>query len=407
MIKVDVAPDLVHGDVEEGFGAVADAFRRNFAAGGEVGAACAIHLEGRKVVDLWGGYRDGHRRLPWERDTMVPMFSVTKGMAGVAMAVAHGRGLFDLDEPVARYWPEFAAAGKEAVTVRQLLAHQAGVPVLDRRVALAELGDEDALGRLLAAQRPMWEPGTRHGYHAVTLAWYESQLLSRVDLHGRTLGRYFAEEVARPLGADFHIGLPDDVPDERLAAIHSFRPPEMLLHLGAIPGRMLVGMLSPRGVLGRSMKLVPELMDPDAFNRREVLRPEIPSVNGTGEVRAVAAVYGAVATGDEALDIGPATAHALAEPADVPPGGARDVALRVETAFSMGFLKPCPALRYGSSPHAFGTPGAGGSFAFADPDAEVGYAYAMNRLGFHFPVDPRELAMRSAFYDVIGGPPQR
>jgi CubicO group peptidase (beta-lactamase class C family) len=406
VLRVQVPPDLVCGDVDEGYGAVADAFRRNFARGEEIGAACAIYRDGRPVVDLWGGYRDGRVRSVWETDTMVSVFSSTKGMAGAAMAVAHARGLFDLDERVASYWPEFGTNGKEAITVGQLLAHQAGLAVLDRKVTLELVSDHDRLGAILARQRPMWPPGTRHGYHAVTLGWYESQLLSRVDPQGRTLGRFFAEEVATPLEAEFHIGLPDDVPDERIATIHAFKPPEMLLHLGKMPRRVLLGMLNPRGVLSRSMRCFPELMRPDAWNRRETLRVEVPSVNGTGEPRAIARVYGALATGGGRLGITAPTMAELEQPGSEPTSGPRDVALGLAGSYAMGFLKPSPAMRFGSSSRAFGTPGGGGSLGFADPDAAVGYAYAMNRLGFHMPVDPRELALRQAFYTSIGGAPQ-
>jgi CubicO group peptidase (beta-lactamase class C family) len=407
VLKVEVPPERLCGDVDEGFGPVADAFRRNFIAGREVGAACAIYRAGRKVVDLWGGYRDGRRRLPWQADTLVPVFSATKGMAAAGMAVAHSRGLFALDEPVADHWPAFATNGKGSITIRQLLAHQAGLAVLDRPIDLGLAADHDRLGALLAGQRPGWEPGTRHGYHAVTLGWYESQLLSRVDPQGRTLGRFFADEVAAPLQAAFHIGLPDEVPDQRLATIHAFRPPEMLLHLGEMPRKVLIGMVTPKSVLSRSMRLFPDLMDPDAWNRRESLRLEAPSVNGVGQPRAMARIYGALAAGGAELGIRPDTARELHGPASEPSGGPRDVALGIDARYAMGFLKPTAGMPFGSSHRAFGTPGGGGSLGFADPDPQVGYAYAMNRLGFHMPVDPRELAIREAFYTVIGGPPQR
>lgn len=406
VLRVQVASELIHGDVDEGLGVVADAFRRNFATGQEIGAACAIYRDGRAVVDLWGGYRDGRERTRWRADTMVSVFSATKGMAGAAMAVAHARGLFDLDEAVATYWPEFGVHGKQAITVRQLLAHQAGLAVPDRKLTIELVADHDRLGTLLAGQRPAWAPGTRHGYHAVTLGWYESQLLSRIDPHGRTLGRFFAEEVAGPLQAAFHIGLPDTVDDERIATIHAFKPPEMLLHLGKMPRQVLLGILNPRGVLGRSMRCFPELMQPDVWNRRESLRIEVPSVNGTGEPRAMARIYGELATAEDSLGIDEATRQELEQPACAPSGGTRDVALGLDAAYSMGFLKPSPAMRFGSSSRAFGTPGGGGSLGFADPEAGVGYAYAMNRLGFHMPVDPREAAIRSAFYAAIGGPGQ-
>ena len=176
-----VSGEWIGGDVAEGFGAVADAFKSNFRTRGEVGAAIAVYREGRKVVDLWGGWRDQHRGRRWEADTLVPVFSTTKGMCAAAMAVAHSRGMFQLDEPVASYWPEFAQHGKERVTVRQLLAHEAGLAAIDQRLDLATIADPKQLGAVLAAQAPKWPPGTAHGYHAQTLGWYESQLLRRVD----------------------------------------------------------------------------------------------------------------------------------------------------------------------------------------------------------------------------------
>src|SRR5688572_11554076 len=165
MLKVDVPAELIQGGVDEGYGAVADEFRRNFAERGEVGAACAFYRDGRKVVDLWGGYRDGVRKLPWDRDTLVTVFSATKGMAGLVLPVVHSRGLFDPEERVATYWPEFAQNGKADVTVRQLLSHQAGLALLDQRIDLAIARDPDRLAAILAAQEPAWEPGTAHGYH--------------------------------------------------------------------------------------------------------------------------------------------------------------------------------------------------------------------------------------------------
>ncbi len=224
VLKVDVPADATHGDVDEGYGPVADAFRRNFAERNEIGAACAVYRDGRKVVDLWGGYRDGTTRAPWERDTLVPMFSTTKGVASMALAVARSRGLVDYDAPVASYWPKFAAAGKERVTVRQLLSHQAGLCAIDEKLELADLADLDRVADKIARQRPAWEPGTRHGYHGITLGWYEGELIRRVDPQRRTLGHFFADEVAGPLGLEFHIGLPDTVPPERLATIHGYKP---------------------------------------------------------------------------------------------------------------------------------------------------------------------------------------
>jgi CubicO group peptidase (beta-lactamase class C family) len=322
MLKVDVPAGLVRGEVEEGYGKVADAFRRNFAERGEIGAVCAFYRDGRKVVDLWGGYRDGIEKLPWERDTLVTVFSSTKGMSSTAIPVAHARGWIDVEEPVASYWPEFAQNGKGAITVRQLMSHQAGLAILDRKLDLATVADPDRLATILAAQTPAWEPGTRQGYHAVTLGFYESELLRRVDPHARSLGRFFAEEIAGPLDAEFYIGVPPEVGDERIATIHAFTPAEMLLHINDMPTRLLVSMLNPRGTLSRAMRTMPFLLKPGAFNRREVREAELPSVNGTGQIRAMARIYGCLATGGTELGLRPETLRLLEEPGTDPSGQA-------------------------------------------------------------------------------------
>ena len=397
----------MHGAADEGYGPVADAFRANFAERGELGAACAVYRDGRKIVDLWGGDRDAVTRAPWEEDTLVTMFSTTKGVASMAVAVAHSRGLLDYDAPVTRYWPEFGAAGKEQVSVRQLLSHQAGLCAIDARLELADLLDLDRVAEVIAAQKPAWEPGTRHGYHGITLGWYEGELLRRVDPQHRTLGRFFAEEIAAPLELDFHIGLPDDVPPSRVARIDGYRPAEMLLHLHEFPPRFVLGFLNPRSLTYRTFgnPRITGLLN--EYNRRELQRAEIPAANGIGTPRSVARAYGEFATGGTALGLKPETLDALKRPAVPPSGGRTDLVLHIESVFSLGYVKPFPRFVFGSAAElAFGTPGAGGSFGFADPDTKIGFAYAMNRTGFRLYDDPRELALRSALYRCLGERPQ-
>jgi CubicO group peptidase (beta-lactamase class C family) len=239
------------------------------------------------------------------------------------------------------------------------------------------------------------------------LGWYQSELIRRVDPQRRRIGRFFAEAVAAPLDAEFHLGLPDTVEDRRLARIHAFKPAQMLLHLNKMPARMLLSFLNPRGVLSKAMRTLPDLMKEDVINRRDVLALEVPSVLGVGEPRGIARVYGSLATGGAELGMRPATLAALEEPSEAPSGKLRDLVLHMDTVFSLGYLKPFPGFRFGTSSRAYGTPGGGGSFGMADPDAGIGYAYAMNRLGFHTPVDPREQALRQALYDALGGPPQQ
>ncbi|GBE66856.1 serine hydrolase [Mycobacterium sp. MFM001] len=404
VLKVTVSPELIGGDVDQGYGKVADAFRANFERGREVGAAVAVYRDGVKVVDLWGGYRNGVTKAPWQQDTLVNMFSTTKGVASLAVAVAASRGLVDYDAKVADYWPEFAQAGKAEVTVRQLLSHQAGLPVLDASLRLADLADPDKVSAVLAAQAPVWPPGTRHGYHALTLGWYESELIRHTDPAGRTLGRFFADEVAAPLGLDLHIGLPASVDRDRVAHLHGWRRAEALLHLNTLPPRLALALLNPFGLISRAANL-PNGIDPTRsdYNLDEMRTVEIPAANGIGTARSVAKAYGCVATGGTDIGLTPTTLDALTQPAITPSRGLRDKVLHVDSVFSLGYCKPVPRFEFGSSDKAFGTPGLGGSFGFADPDTGVGFGYVMNRLGFHLWSDPRELAVRQAlFRDVLG-----
>lgn len=195
---------------------------------------------------MWGGYRNGTTKEPWREDTMVTVFSTTKGVSSLAVAVAASRGLFSYDAKVADYWPEFAQAGKESITVRQLLSHQAGLPVIDPPLTLRDLAEPAKMSAKIAAQRPAWIPGKRHGYHAITIGWYEGELIRRTDPAGRSLGQFFADELAKPLGLDFYIGLPASVDRSRLAYVHGISLPTMVLHLNTMPPRFAVSVLNPR-----------------------------------------------------------------------------------------------------------------------------------------------------------------
>lgn len=401
--KLRLTSDVVCGDVDEGYGKVADAFRRNLSSGQEVGAAVSVYREGRKVVDLWGGYRDGFTQAPWEQDTIVNVFSTTKGVASLAVAVAVSRGLIDYDAKVADYWPEFAQKGKGAVTVRQLLSHQAGLVAIKPVLTLSDIGDPEKLSEKIAAQAPAWPPGTRHGYHAVTLGWYESELIRRVDPQGRTLGRFFAEEIAGPLDLDCYIGLPPAVDRNRVARLHGYPTSEWLLHMNSLPPLFVMGVFVPFSLSARAFTLAKGLRELEDLNRDELRVLEMAAVNGTATARSVAKLYGSAATGDSQLGLSPDVRGALEGPAVPPTKGLRDMVLKMQTSFSLGFGKPFPKYVFGSSDRAFGWNGAGGSFGFADPDTGVGFGYVMNKLGYHAFSDPRELALRQAvFRDVLG-----
>lgn len=387
----------IGGFADPSFGAVADAFRINFEERGELGAACSVVVDGQTVVDLWGGHLDRKRSREWTEDSLVVVWSTTKGMAAAAMAVAHSRGLFDLEQPVSRYWPEFAANGKEQVTIDQLLRHEAGLAVIDTKIDLAMIGDFDRFGAVLAAQKPGWPPGTDRGYHAQTLGWYESQLLARVDPDGRGIGQFFADEIAAPLGVEFYIGLPPTLPPERIATFVGGTLLGQAMNAHKVPWPVLSRLMNPRSETFKAFMNPKALTKQPDINRRDILELELPSVNGTGTARAIASVYGDLAIGSPRLGVKQTTLDLIERPAVV----ATDRIFGIESAFSFGFMKQFPLLPFGSSPRAFGHTGSGGSFAYADPDRGLGYCYAMNKAGYSLPTDPREFALRSAVESCV------
>ncbi len=392
--------DVIDGFVTPGFEPVREVFAANFRERGEIGAACAAYHGGELVVDLWGGHRDRARREPWRRDTLVLVYSTSKGLAAMTIALAHSRGLIEYDATVASYWPEFAAGGKQAITVRQLLSHQAGLCALDEPLDAATIGDPETMASLLARQRPAWSPGTRQGYHALSLGWYESELIRRVDPRHRTLGRFFAEEIAAPLELEFYFGLPPSVPGERVAEITGTGILGALLHPRGMPAGMLAAFLRPSSLTSRVFGN-PRLRSTAGLDAPAYRAVEIPAGGGIGQVRSVARAYSELATGGGEVGLSAGTLAELSAPPVPPSLSGRDLVLMTDAAFSLGFARPASGFRFGSSDRAFGHPGAGGSFAFADPDLGLGFAYAPSRLGFHLRDDPREKALRDAVYACV------
>ncbi len=399
-MKIDES--MIHGSVEPGFEKVKEKFIENFKKGEEVGAACAAYHKGKKVVDLWGGYRDKKSKDPWKEDTMVLVFSTTKGISGLAVALAHTKGYFDYDEKVSKYWPEFSQNGKENITVRQLLSHQAGLCAIDEPMDLTMLGNTERMAEIIAAQAPLWEPSKKHGYHGITLGWYESELIRKTDPQHRTIGQFFRDEIAKPLGIEFYIGLPDNIPNSRIANIHApmykFR---MLFNMKKIPKPFVKAFLKKGTITNKAFSNPKILGSVEKYNTREMRRIELPASNGIGLVRDMARLYSIFAAGGQELGIKQETLEAIMKPAEDPELGRHDEVLQIETRFSLGFIKPSPEFKFGTSENAFGTPGAGGSFAYADPDTETGFAYAMNKSGFYLHDDPREHALSEAVFECI------
>jgi CubicO group peptidase (beta-lactamase class C family) len=387
----------IGGFVAPGFAEVAAEFERNFAERGEIGAATCAYVNGKKVVDLWGGHRTPERDAPWTEDTMVIVFSTTKGLSAMTLAIANARGWLDYDAPVARYWPEFAQNGKGAITVRQLTGHEAGLVFVPERLTVEKMRDFNYVAHLLARQAPEWPPGTRHGYHAMSLGLYEQEIIRRVDPAHRSLGTFFHEEIARPLGLDFYIGLPPEVPDARIARVKPLSSARAIAAIPSTPLVLIPKVLSPWSLLRKSLAFL-DL----PWNERSSLEVEVPAGNGVGTARAIARAYSSLAEGGAELGLTPGTMASLTTPPA--PVRVMDEILGVPAYYSLGYIRPGPSVSFGSSPRAFGHPGAGGSFAFADPDAHVGFAYVMNKMDFYLVDDPREKALRDALYRAIGYP---
>jgi CubicO group peptidase (beta-lactamase class C family) len=387
----------VEGQVRSGFEAVREAFAENFARRGELGGACCAYLRGEKVVDLWGGIRNKQTGEPWERDTMVLVNSTTKGLAAMTMAIAHSRGWIDYEAPVCRYWPEFAQQGKEQITIRQLLAHQAGLFALDEPVDRSLVADPDRLAVVLARQKPAWEPGTRQAYHAITLGFYEGELLRRVDPRHRSLGQFFQDEIASVLGEDVYIRLPESIPDSRLATL---APPTVVEMLRGFGPRVMLEMMNHRSNIVRALR-GSELPHDDA--RVYARNLEVPSGGGVATARGIAHAYSVFSTGGRELGLRSETLSLLTAPAIPPARGFYDECMKgVGVQFSLGFMKSALDWSFGNN-GSFGAPGAGGSLGFADPSVGLGYAYVTSQMGTHLTGDPRDIALRDALYSAVKG----
>ena len=388
----------IHGHASADFEAVRDAFAENFAKRHELGGACCVYRGGEKVVDLWGGVRNRETGEPWEENTMVLVYSATKGLAAMALALAHSRGWLDYDQRVAHYWPEFAQQGKGTITVRQLLAHQAGLFAINEPVDAELVADLDRLAAVLARQKPAWEAGSRQAYHALSLGFYEGELLRRIDPRHRSLGQLFQDEIGTPLGLDVYLRLPESIPNSRLATLAKPSPASMLLHF---PIRLTLSAMSHRSNIYRALVVNPgsEIVhDAEHVYARNL---EVPSGGGVGTARAIANAYGVFATGGAELHLRPETLQALSAPAIPSTHGFYDECLKGDVRFSLGFMKPSPEWPFGSE-SSFGSPGSGGSLGFADPEAGIGYGYVTSQMGTTLTGDPRDVALRHAVYASIG-----
>jgi CubicO group peptidase (beta-lactamase class C family) len=390
----------VEGHVEPGFEGVRDAFANNFVEHGDVGAGFCLHVEGRKVVDLWGGARDAASDQAYDEGTLQLVFSTTKGATAACANLLAQRGLLDVDAPVATYWPEFAQSGKEQIPVRWLLGHKAGLATIDKQLSLPEALAWDPVIRALEVQSPLWEPGTAHGYHALTYGWLVGEVIRRID--GRSLGTFFAEEIAEPLGLEFWIGLPEEQ-EHRVAPLVGSILPEDSAEVSAELQKMLEEFIGPNSLLGRALSMNGTFAEPGCFNTREVHAAEIGAANGITNARSLSRFYAGLAGTVEGGPDTPLLTSDQVEAARTVQTEGADKCLFMETTFGLGFMRSGVFSPYGGA-GSFGHSGAGGSVGFADPENKIGFGYVMNRMLQNLSGDPRTRTLIQASYDAVGAP---
>ena len=383
----------VYGEVASGFERVKDAFAANFENNGEVGAACSAYHRGEKVVDLWGGVADQESGRPWAEDSMVLVASSTKGATAICANLLVQRGELDLDAPVALYWPEFAAAGKQDIPVRHLLCHQVGLPVLDKPLAIEEYLAWEPPIKALAAQSPVWEPGTTHGYHAMTYGWLVGEVVRRIS--GRSLGTFFADEVAGPLSLDFWIGLPASEESRVSPMIEIDLEDPDIEPKGQRAREMLAAATDTKSYLTRE-----QTMTPLDMHAREFRAAELPAGNGITDARSLARMYASL-IGDGVDGVRLFTDETVRRASTALSDG-RDEVMGIHSRFGAGFylyMEGSNMVQDG----AFGHGGAGGSIGFADPKADIGFGYVMNKMQMVGDDDPRTVSLAQAVHESLNG----
>jgi CubicO group peptidase (beta-lactamase class C family) len=381
-----VEASQVNGFTAPGFEKVRDAFAANLESGRDVGAAFAAFHGGQKVVDLWGGIADKETGRPWQEDSIILVFSTTKGATALCANILAERGELDVDAPVARYWPEFAQGGKSEIPVKYLLSHQAGLAWIDGEMSVEEALSWDPVVAALARQTPHWDPGTQHGYHATTYGWLVGEVIRRVT--GASVGAFFQTEVAKPLALDFWIGLPE-AEEPRVVPLITFELPE---DLGLT--EIIDAFIGPDTGLGKAL-IAPggALAEPTVWNSRGVRAAEIPAANGVTDARSIARMYASMIGETDGIRL--LGQDQLERATTQLTSGPNAVLMNLDIQFGLGFMVPSSLIVLGG-PKSFGHFGAGGSMGWADPDAGLAAGYVMNRMDIGLAGDDRSLTLFNA-----------
>ena len=387
----------IEGSFDPRFARVREEFERNFSERGDIGAAVAVTLDGVPVVDLWGGWMEKEQGRPWQADTIVPVWSVGKAVCATALLRLVDRGLVEIDAPVARYWPEFAQAGKGDITIRLMLSHQAGLPGVVKPMPPGGIRNWDLMIEALELQEPWWEPGSRFGYHTNTFGFLVGEVVRRVD--GRRIGQFIRDEIATPLGIDFLLGFGPEY-DHRVATNIPYQAPP-----GEETQRPWLEK-DPKTATGIDLARIlayrnPPPDPPGTNNVRASRASEVPGTNPHSNARAMARIFGALSRGGE-VDGYRLLSEDLCRQARVMQSDGEDTILGRPNRFGLGFQLSIPGVRpLGPSANAFGHYGAGAILGFADPDTRLGFGYVLNKAGRSWR-DPRNIALVDAMYESLG-----
>ncbi len=399
----------IAGFCDPRFERVAQEFERNFQQRDELGASVCVTLEGERMVDLWGGIAHPDSQAPWVEDTLSIVWSATKGATALCAHILASRGLLDLDAPVIRYWPEFGQAGKETIPVKMLLNHQSGLAALSEPLPAGAFYDWELMIKALEKQKPFWRPGSMHGYHGFTFGWLVGEVVRRVS--GKSLGTFFREEVAEPLGLDFWIGLPEEL-ENRVAFMIPAPPPGPE---GPVPA-MFVAMADPTSLQTLVMfnsggHMLPGSDGALGFNLRAAHAAEIGAAGGISNARGLAGMYAPLANGGSLKGVNLVSRDIIARMGAVSSASALDASILAPTRFSLGYAKSIDNRREPGctendsailSEEAFGHPGFGGALGFADPAARMSFGYVMNRMGQGLGINQRGQSLVDAVYLSLG-----
>lgn len=390
----------INGFIDPQYVKIADAFKKNFIDHGEIGASLCVYQNHQKVIDIWAGFKDLKKKRKWQEDTVVPIFSTTKAIAASALAICHSRNLFQYEDKIADYWPEFAQSGKDNITIEHLLQHRAGLSAIDIKLTPEIINNPELLDNILAKQKPHHDPGEYQSYHVWNIGWYISALLARIDPKKRRLKNFLKDEILPHISGDLRIGIDKDFNLDKIATL---LPISKLKGMFSMPFKFVKEFFNPNSLTYKSM-LNPSFVANHAnFNRADILEMEMGSGNGIGNAQGLATLMDGIFNPDHPLYLGQKTLEYLYRYPEPPAKGFEDLVFKQEAfRFHAGFMKPSEKHNYSVSKKSIGGFGAGGSFVFIDPDNKLTIAYAMNKMDSKMMNMKREMAIRDAVHEVIG-----